>query len=212
MRIHRWYPRLNAGASHRLSIPLRSLASSPKFPRLTGKCAYPGGGTEGSSRGGKRPFWMISRGGKRPFWMIASPRELLVYRRSLIGRRSQRGGDLTGRYASRSAFIGSIPCRPPRREPAGDEAGSDQHRGDGGERQRIRRRDAEEDVLDDAGGGGGGEQSHSRRAGADERGALPEYEDEDGSVSGSQGHADADLSPALRHRIAEQAVETEGGE
>ena len=27
-----------------------------------------------------------------------------------------------------------------------------------------------------------------------------------------RGHADADLSPALRHRIAEQAVETEGGE
>ena len=31
-------------------------------------------------------------------------------------------------------------------------------------------------------------------------------------MSGPQGHADADLAPALRHRIAEQAVETEGGE
>ena len=39
----------------------------------------------------------------------------------------------------------------------------------------------------------------------DEHGALPEYEQDDGSVSGPQSYADAALSSALRHRIAEPA-------
>ena len=66
MRIHRWYPRLNAGASTGFSIPLRSLASSPKFPRLTGKCAYPGGGNRGFEPGRKAPLLDDQTGRKAP--------------------------------------------------------------------------------------------------------------------------------------------------
>ena len=51
---------------------------------------------------------MTQTGLKAPLLGHRQPPELLVYRRSLIGRRSQRGGDVTGLYASRRTFIGSI--------------------------------------------------------------------------------------------------------
>ena len=74
-----------------------------------------------------------------------------------------------GRLSDADPKRGGDPCvRPLRREPAGDEADSDQHFA------VTAANVTDPDAFDDAGGGDGGEQSHSR-ADADEHGALPAY-------------------------------------
>ena len=66
-------------------------------------------------------------------------------------------------------------------------------------------------ALQHASGRGGGKHLDDA-AGKHERRALPDHQREYVAVAGAQRHADPDLPPALRHRVAEQAIDAQRDE